>query len=161
MKKIIVLAMVLAVVAALATPMAALATTTTPVTVTGVVGQTPTPSITPTPIYPGATSISGTSVANAHITLTVNGSTQYTAIASAGGAWTVSPISPALAASNTISVIAQLDPDVNSSPATATVAASAIITFTVPSGFAWTGTFTQGTNTGTAATAGSVVIGGG
>jgi len=65
--------------------------------------QTATPVIT-TPIYNGATSVSGTSENNASISLTVNGGSAHTTTASAGGAWTVTGLT--LATGNPISVTA-------------------------------------------------------
>jgi hypothetical protein len=53
-------------------------------TITVKPAQTPTPTIA-TPIYAGATSVSGTAAANTRISLTVNGGTAKTTTASAAG----------------------------------------------------------------------------
>ncbi len=83
--------------------------------------QTQTPFIT-TPIYAGATSVSGMSAYSAGISLTVNGGTAQTTTADSSGSWTVSV--PALNANDSISVTAQVTGDTVSQAATATVEAT-------------------------------------
>jgi hypothetical protein len=87
-----------------------------------VVPQTPTPIIT-TPVYAGATSVSGTSVASASIVLTVGSETAQPAVTANGsGDWTVNGLT--LTSGEVISVTAQALGDAVSNPATATVAAA-------------------------------------
>jgi hypothetical protein len=80
--------------------------------------QTPTPAIT-TPIYAGATSVSGTSADSASISLTVNNGAVQTVTAGSSGNWTVTV--PALNTNGTISVTALVAGDTVSQAATATV----------------------------------------
>jgi hypothetical protein len=86
-----------------------------------VVPQTPTPIIT-TPVYAGATSVSGTAAANASIVLSVSGTAQPAVTAGGSGNWTVSGLS--LSAGDTVSVTAQAPGDAVSQVATAIVQAS-------------------------------------
>jgi hypothetical protein len=83
--------------------------------------QTATPAIT-TPIYATNTSVSGTSVDSAGISLTVNGGTAQTAIAYSNGNWTVTGLT--LAENDTISVTATAPGNTVSQAATATVEAT-------------------------------------
>ena len=74
MKRIVVLAnLAMALVAALAAPLAAFADTTTPVTVSGTVTATDTPVITTSPIYKTTTRVNGTNVSGATVYFTYNG----------------------------------------------------------------------------------------
>ena len=82
--------------------------------------QTATPTIN-TPIDAADTSISGTSVANATIVLSVNGTAQPSVLANSIGDWTVSGLT--LQGSDAISVTAQASGESVSAPATATVLA--------------------------------------
>ncbi len=91
-------------------------------TVQAASAQTPTPTIA-TPIYAGATSVSGTATAGASIELTVNGGMAQAATANASGNWTVSSLS-ALQTNDSISVTAQVTGDTVSAAATATVKAT-------------------------------------
>jgi len=166
-KRLLILGIVVALVAVLVVPMAVSAAgppTTGTLSVPGTVTASSTPTIT-TPIYAGATTVSGTSTAGtgAIISVSINGGTPITTTVSAGGTWTVTV--PALSPGDSISVTAQLSPDVTSTPAPYTVPA-ATASLTVPSAFAWTGgtkinstTLGVGYNEGSA-TAGSVVSAG-
>jgi uncharacterized repeat protein (TIGR02543 family) len=88
--------------------------------------QTIAPTIT-TPIYATDTSVSGTAVPGASVSLTINGGTAQMATADkTTGAWTVNGLT--LAEGDTISVTAILSPDTLSNPATATVAAAPVQT---------------------------------
>ncbi len=161
-RKILILGIVVAMVAALVVPLAVAAdgATTTGVVITGGVTQTATPTInTPTQIYVGATEIKGTSVASANITLTVSGTggATYTTTADGSGNWDVTSIT-ALIISNGISVIAQKDPNTNSAAATATVA-TPFASITAPTSFSWSPAFGVGGNTGSAATPGLITSG--
>ena len=160
--KILALGLVLALVAVMVMPMAVSAggATTTPVTISGDLTATATPGInTPTQIYAGATSISGTAVADATITLTVSGNVQTPPTTTAtGGVWTVGSL-VALQVGDVIHVTAELAPNGPSAEATATVIAH-FATLTAPASFTWDTTFGVGNNKGHATTAGSVVSGG-
>ena len=174
-KKILILGIVVALVAALVVPMAVSAAvpTTTGIQVTGIVMKTGSPIITQP--YGSDTSISGTAAhdgTGANISVTVTTGTAgsgpangtYTTIANVTtGAWSVSLGSNALVSGNAISVIAQLNPDVNSSAATTTVGANTA-TLTPPSNFGWgdapSSALVVGDNKGSAATQGSVVSAG-
>ena len=90
-------------------------------TVEAVSVQTAAPIIT-TPIYATNTSVSGTSVDNASISLTVNGGTVQMAIAYPNGNWTVTGLT--LAENDPISVTAQVTGNAVSQAATATVEAT-------------------------------------
>jgi hypothetical protein len=90
--------------------------------------QTPTPTIT-TPVYATNTSVSGTAVDNAGISLTVNGRTAQAATADSSGNWTVT--GPTLATGDSISVTAQVGGDTVSQAATATVQAAPVQTPTL------------------------------
>ena len=79
--------------------------------------RTAAPVIT-TPVYAGATSVSGTAAVGASVVLTYN-AVRQAAVTATGGAWTV-PV-PALATTDTLSVTAWLSPDRMSAPVTATV----------------------------------------
>ncbi len=103
-KKLFIMGMVVALVAVLVVPLAVSASPPS-VVISGSLTATTPPSYT-TPLYDGATSVSGTSTPGAAITVTVNG-TPYNTTADGSGNWTVSPISPAMSTGNTISVIAQ------------------------------------------------------
>jgi len=81
---------------------------------------TTTPVIT-TPVYAGATSVTGTATAGASIVLKINGVRQ-TAVTATGGTWTVTV--PALATTDTLSATAWLSPNRMSAPVTATVTAA-------------------------------------
>ena len=174
-KKILILGIVVALVAALVVPMAVSAAvpTTTGIQVTGIVMKTGSPIITQP--YGSDTSISGTAAhdgAGANISVTVTTGTAgsgpangtYITIADVtSGAWSVSLGPNALVSGNAISVIAQLNPDVNSSAATTTVGANTA-TLTPPSNFGWgvtpSSALAVGANKGSAATQGSVVSAG-
>lgn len=163
-KKLFILGIVIALVAVLVVPMAVDASGTPVINtavISGSVTQTATPTInTSTNIYAGGTSLSGTDTATgATITVTTSpvGSGPYTATVS-GGTWTVSGMT-AFTSGETISVIAYLSPDTNSTAATATVAAATIISFTPPTSFTWSPAFGVVANTGHA-TPGSIVSGG-
>jgi len=174
-KKILILGIVVALVAALVVPMAVSAAvpTTTGIQVTGIVMKTGSPIITQP--YGSDTSISGTAAhdgAGANISVTVTTGTAgsgpangtYITIADVtSGAWSVSLGPNALVSGNAISVIAQLNPDVNSSAATTTVGANTA-TLTPPSNFGWgvtpSSALVVGANKGSAATQGSVVSAG-
>jgi uncharacterized protein YjdB len=80
--------------------------------------QTATPVIT-TPVYVGATSVNGTAVPGANISLTVNNGTAQTTTADTSGDWAITGLT--LAANDTISVTAQVTGDAVSNPATYTV----------------------------------------
>jgi len=155
--KLLILGIVVALVATLVVPLAVSASPPG-ITITGSLTATTPPSYT-TPLYVGDTSMGGTATPGANITVTVNG-TPYYAIANAiTGNWTVSI--PALTSGATVSVTAQASHDVNSTPVTTAVAVD-FASLTVPSGFVWTsngGAFEVGTNTGSAATAGTVTSG--
>lgn len=71
-----------------------------------------------TPVYAGATSVSGTGAAGAEIILRYNGIRQA-AVTATGGTWSV-PV-PALATTDTLSVTAWKSPNRMSAPKTATV----------------------------------------
>ena len=86
---------------------------------------TPTPSIN-TPIYAGATSVSGTSAGSASISLTVNNEGTKTVTADSNGNWTVTV--PLLNANDSIYVTAWLMGDAVSYVTTATVQADSIQT---------------------------------
>jgi hypothetical protein len=90
--------------------------------------QTPTPTIT-TPVYATNTSVSGTAVDNAGISLTVNGRTAQATTADSSGNWTVT--GPTLATGDSISVTAQVGGDTVSQAATATVQAAPVQTPTL------------------------------
>jgi len=174
-KKILILGIVVALVAALVVPMAVSAAvpTTTGIQVTGIVMKTGSPIITQP--YGSDTSISGTAAhdgAGANISVTVTTGTAgsgpangtYITIADVtSGAWSVSLGPNALVSGNAISVIAQLNPEVNSSAATTTVGANTA-TLTPPSNFGWgvtpSSALAVGANKGSAATQGSVVSAG-
>jgi hypothetical protein len=94
--------------------------------------QTPAPTIT-TPIYPGATSVSGTSADSSGISLTVNGGAAQTTTADATtGAWTVIGLTP-LQTGDTISVTATAPLYAVSNPATTTVVSILNVTSISPS----------------------------
>jgi uncharacterized repeat protein (TIGR02543 family) len=91
--------------------------------------QTTAPTIT-TPIYATDTSVSGTAVPGASISLAINGGTAQMATADeTTGAWTVTGL--ILTDGDHISVTAILSPDTLSNPATATVAAAVQTAYTV------------------------------
>jgi len=169
-KRLLILGIVVALVAALVVPMAVSAagpTTTGTLSVPGTVTATTAPIIT-TPIYAGTTTVSGTAPAGSTITVTIPGvvGSPFTTTATGGGTWSITV--PALSPSDSISVTAQLSPNVTSTPASYTVPA-ATASLTVPSNFAWivggssssinSTTLGVGYNEGSA-TAGSVVSAG-
>ena len=155
MKKLLFLVMVLAVIAALVSPLAVLANQTGSAVINGTVIATATPVITTSPIYTTTTSVSGTATVNANISLTNNGGAASVTTADRNGNWTISSLSLTV---GSISVTAQLDPNVVSAAATATVT-GASVTLTAPTAFTWS-TFTSGANAGSAATPGTVVSSG-
>jgi hypothetical protein len=155
MKKLLFLVMVLAVIAALVSPLAVLANQTGSAVINGTVIATATPVITTSPIYTTTTSVSGTATVNANISLTNNGGAASVTIADSNGNWTISSLSLTV---GSISVTAQLDPNVVSAAATATVT-GASVTLTAPTAFTWS-TFAVGANAGSAATPGTVVSSG-
>jgi hypothetical protein len=106
--------------------------------------QTPEPVI-DTPVYAGATSVSGTAADNANIGLIINGGTTvYPATADGSGNWAVSGL-PALAAGESIVVTATGQGESPSQTATATVQA-------VPSSGGGGGSTTQPVNNNGTAT---------
>jgi hypothetical protein len=155
MKKLLFLVMVLAVIAALVSPLAVLANQTGSAVINGTVIATATPVITTSPIYTTTTSVSGTATVNANISLTNNGGAASVTTADSNGNWTISSLSLTV---GSISVTAQLDPNVVSAAATATVT-GASVTLTAPTAFTWS-TFAVGANAGSAATPGTVVSSG-
>ena len=167
-KRLLILGIVVALVAVLVVPMAVSAagpTTTGTLSIPGTVTATTAPIIT-TPIYAGSTSVSGTAPAGSTITVTIPGvvGSPFTTTAT-GGTWSITVPAPGLAPGASISVTAQLSPNVTSTPVSYTVPA-ATASLTVPSGFAWNGgTYVNSTTLGVgynkgSATAGSVVSAG-
>jgi len=171
-KRLLILGIVVALVAALVVPMAVSAAgppTTGTLSVPGTVTATTAPSIT-TPIYAGTTTVSGTAPAGSTVTVTIPGvvGSPFTTTATGGGTWSITVPAPGLVPGDSISVTAQLSPNVTSTPASYTVPA-ATASLTVPSGFAWivggssssinSTTLGVGYNEGSA-TAGSVVSAG-
>lgn len=152
MKKILFLVMVLAVIAAIASPLSVLASGNT--VINGTVIATATPVISTNPIYTTTTTISGTAVANANISLTNNGGAASVTTADSSGNWIISSLSLTV---GSISVTAQANPNVVSAAATATVTAASV-TLTAPTAFTWS-TFVVGANAGSA-TLGTVVSSG-
>jgi hypothetical protein len=158
MKKLLFLVMVLAVIAALVSPLAVLANQTGSAVINGTVTATATPVITTTPIYTTTTTVSGTNEANAAVYFTYNGGAAVLATANDSTHWSVTGLTLSTAGTNLISVIAQAGTEVDSAPALASVTAASV-TLTAPTAFTWS-TFAVGANAGSAATPGTVVSSG-
>ena len=88
--------------------------------------RTPSPTITTIPILSGTTSVSGTAVGNAAISLMINGGTPYTITANSSGTWNIANL-PALSMGNVISVTAQMTGQSVSVAAKATVGTNILI----------------------------------
>jgi hypothetical protein len=124
--------------------------------------QTATPTII-TPIYAGATSVSGTSENNASISLSINGGAAQTATTNTNGNWAVTGLT--LATGDIVSVTATGNGETISAAATATVVAPSITlinnlqpSWDAPGGGVWAAYYAPDSNTSAGVSPGTTAV---